>query len=65
MCNVVGKNLLTTKIKKKKELTYFYYINTDEILSELSHKNLISSHVKISQLPWLHNKPHLSDQKSI
>ena len=33
------------------------------MLSELSRENLISSHVKISPLLWLHNKPHLSDQK--
>ena len=26
---------------------YFYYINTSEIPSELSHENFISSHVKI------------------
>ena len=25
---------------------YFYYINTNEIPGELSHENLISSHVK-------------------
>ena len=44
--------------------TPIYYINTNEIPSELSRENLISSHVKISPLLWLHNKPHLSDQKS-
>ena len=27
--------------------------------------NMLSSHVKISPLLWLHNKPHLSDQKTI
>ena len=27
---------------------YFYYINTNEIPGELSHKNMISSHVKIT-----------------
>ena len=32
--------------------------------SELSRENLISSHVKISPLLWLHNKPHHSDQKT-
>ena len=51
-----------------------YYINTNEIPGELSHKNLISSHVKItcnlhnvkiSPLLWLHNKPRLSHQKTI
>ena len=51
----------------------FYYINTNEIPSQLSRENLISSHVKItlsshvktSSLLWLHNKPYLSDQKTI
>ena len=52
----------------------FYYINTNEIPGELSHKNLISSHVKItcylhnvkiSPLRWLHNKSRLSHQKTI
>ena len=31
----------------------------------LRAKTLLSSHVKISPLLWLHNKPHLSDQKTI
>ena len=43
----------------------FYYINTNEISGELSRENLISSHVKISPLPWLHNKSRLSHQKTI
>ena len=53
---------------------YFYSINTNEIPDELSHENLISfhvkitwllsSHVKISPLLWLH-KLHLSLQKTI
>ena len=43
----------------------FYYINTNEIPGELSHVNLISSHVKISPLLWLHNKSHFSHQKTI
>ena len=43
----------------------YYYINANEIPSKLSRENLISSHVKISPLLWLHNKPHLSDQKTI
>ena len=29
-------------------ITCFYYINTSEIPSELSHENFISSHVKIT-----------------
>ena len=44
---------------------YFIIIITNEIPSELSHENLISSHVKISPLLWLHNKSLLSDQKSL
>ena len=41
-----------------------YYINTNEIPGELSHENLISSHVKISPLLyWLHNKSRPSHQK--
>ena len=43
----------------------FYYIKTVEIPGELSRENLISSHVKISPLLWLHNKSHLSHQKTI
>ena len=43
----------------------FYYINTNEIPGELSRENLISSHVKISPLLWLHNKSLLSHQKTI
>ena len=43
----------------------FYYINANEILGELSRENLISSHVKISPLLWLHNKSRLSHQKTI
>ena len=37
-----------------------YYTNTNEIPGELSHENLVSSHVKIS--PWLHNKSRISHQ---
>ena len=37
-------NLITCKCK----ITIFYYINTNEIPGELSRKNLISSHVKIT-----------------
>ena len=52
----------------------FYYLNTNEIPGELSCENLVSSHVKItcylhivkiSPLLWLHNKSHLSHQKTI
>ena len=50
---------------KKSEIYTPYYINTNEIPDELSRENLISSHVKISPLLWLHNKSRLSHQKSI
>ena len=43
----------------------FIFINTNEIPGELSRENLISSHVKISPLLWLHNKSHLSHQTTI
>ena len=42
---------------------YFYYVNTNEIPGELSHENLMFSHVKMSPLLWLHNKLRLSHQK--
>ena len=54
--------------------TYYYILNTNEIPGELlcenlvsSHvkNNMLSSHVKISPLLWLHNKSHLSHQKTI
>ena len=41
----------------------FYYINTNEIPGEISRENMISSHLKISPLPWLHNKSRLSQEK--
>ena len=42
-----------------------YYININEIPGELSREKLISSHVKISPLLWIHNKSSLSHQKTI
>ena len=45
-------------------IKYIYYINTNEIPGELLRENLISSHVKISPLPFFHNKSCLSHQKS-
>ena len=42
-----------------------YYINTNEIPGELARENLLSSHVKISPLLWLHNKSRLSHQKTV
>ena len=56
---------LTTCMSKSSGNIFHYYINTNEIQGELSCKNLISSHVKISPLLWLHNKSHLSHQKTI
>ena len=44
---------------------HIYYINTNEIPGELLRENLLSSHVKITPLLWLHNKSHLSHQKTI
>ena len=44
---------------------HIYHINTHEIPGELSRGNLISSHVKISPLLWLHDKSRLSHQKTI
>ena len=38
-------------------------VNTTEIPGELSRENLISSHVKISPLLWLHDKSRLSHQQ--
>ena len=55
----------TTVKELEQERTYNYYINTNEIPGELSRENLISSHVKISPLLWLHNKSRLSHQKTI
>ena len=44
---------------------HYYYINTNEIPAELSRENMISSHVKISLLLWLHNKSRLSQEKTV
>ena len=46
-------------------ISSIFYINTNEIPGELLCENLISSHVKISPLLWLHNKLCLSQQKTI
>ena len=59
-----GDVISFSKITNRKKKT-FYYVNTNEIPSELSCESLISSHVKISPLLRLPNKPHLSDQKTI
>ena len=44
---------------------FFNYISTNEIPGELSRENLLSSHMKISPLLWLHNKSLLSHQKTV
>ena len=51
--------------RRGRYLMFFYYINTNEIPGELSRENLISSHMKISPLLWLHNKSLLSHQKKM
>ena len=71
--NLWGCDILFKNNQQKKKT--FYYVNTNEIPSELSCESLISSHVKItimlssrvkiSPLLRLPNKPHLSDQKTI
>ena len=43
--------------------TTIYYINTNEIPGELLLDNLISSHVKMSPLLWLHDKSRLKNKK--
>ena len=43
--------------------TAIYYMNTNEIPGELLLDNLISSHVKMSPLLWLHDKSRLSPPK--
>ena len=42
-----------------------YYVFTNEIPGKLSGENLMSSHVKILPLLWLHDKSRLSHQKTI
>ena len=54
-----------SKVQISNGIITTYYINTNEIPGELLRKNLISSHVNISPLLWLHNKSHLSRQKTI
>ena len=61
-------SLLAIYLKPEKTINFIrtiYYLNTNEIPSELSRENLISSHVKISPLLWLHNKSRLSHQKTM
>ena len=59
MCVSPSFNHHETKQEQWASNISHYYINTSEIPSELSHENLISSHVKIPPLLWLHNKLHL------
>ena len=60
-----GLALTRVRTTGPRSLIQIYYINTNEIPSELLRENLISSHVKISLLLWLHDKLHLSHQKTI
>ena len=60
-----GLALTCVQTTGPRSLIQIYYINTNEIPSELSCENLISSRVKISLLLWLHDKLHLSHQKTI
>ena len=48
-------------LRENKDVSFTYY-NTNEIPGELSRENVISSHVKILPLLWLHNKLRFSHQ---
>ena len=64
--SLFGVQMVWCKVKEwEKIMGREPYINTNEILGELWRENLISSHVKISPLLWLHNKSRLSHQKTI
>ena len=52
---MIGQKGLVSRENEPKNI-FFYYINTNEIPSELSRENMISSHVKRSLLLWLHIK---------
>ena len=65
MRNIRSPDCKLTLNNLKANYIGYYYINTNEIPGELSRENLISSHVKISPLLWLHNKLRLSYQKTI
>ena len=46
-------------------ISSIYYINTNEIPGELSRENMISSHVKITRLLWLHDTSRLRSNKML
>ena len=57
--------LLDLPVNLVVEIILLYKHQWKKITGELSRENLISSHVKISPLLWLHNKSRLSHQKTI
>ena len=62
LCSHAKRNFVSSLVQV---ISSIFYINTNEIPGELLRENLISSHVKISPLLWLHNKSCLSHQKTI
>ena len=64
-------DFIKKKNQVKKVRINIYYINTNEIPGELStecdiltcENNMLSSHVKISPLLWLHNKSAFHTKK--
>ena len=71
--NCIQKYLDLSKAEQYFSITYYdlrhillYYINTNEILRELSRENImLFSHVKGSPLLWIHHKSRLSQLKTI
>ena len=57
-----GSSRFPTLRREERNIS-LYCINTNEIPGELSHENMLSSHVKRSPLLWLHNKSRLSQEK--
>ena len=64
-CSNLGKQVALVCYPFYRSLNYYINTNENEIPGELSRENLISSHVKISPLLWLHNKSRLSHEKTI
>ena len=54
--HLVGGNILVSKYVKYSQGDTSYYINTNEIPSELTCKNMIPAYVKRSLLQWLQIK---------
>ena len=57
--------LLDLPVNLVVEIILLYKHQWKKITGELSRENLISSHVTISPLLWLHNTSRLSHQKTI